>query len=296
MGAAARPRRGPGRIVDVGCGVGSLLREIAADPGFAESDLYGIEAARPLHDECVHRRSPGRLPRTRTRSSSSARSAQGPLFEPASVDTTLTVALCHELYSYLGVDTLRRFMRDMREHTVPGGVWIDLDVCGPADGDRMIWMELHDGRESWERFVADWRPERVEYELREGRFVETRLRWAMEWLSKKDYTDNWESEMHEAFCFWGAADWEREARAAGFELAPGSGGFTNEWLVEHRFAPVATLRPAGEPRRRAAVARHAPAARRPAARGVITRRGLHRARRAHACCCRGRSRSTRRCG
>ena len=41
------------------------------------------------------------------------------------------------------------------------------------------------------------------------------------------------------------SDYERAAREAGFELAPGSRGFTNPWLVEHRFAPVATLRPAG---------------------------------------------------
>jgi SAM-dependent methyltransferase len=235
----------PGRMVDVGCGVGSLLREIAADPGFAESDLYGIEAARPLYEECVHRRSQGAFANPNTFFFQRT-IGQGPLFDAASVDTTLTVALCHELYSYLGVETLRRFMRDTREHTVPGGVWIDLDVCGPADGDRTIWMELHDGRESWERFVADWRPEQVEYALHGERFVETRLRWAMEWLSKKDYTDNWDSEMHEAFCFWSADDYAREARDAGFELAPGSGGFTNPWLVEHRFAPVATLRPAGD--------------------------------------------------
>src|SRR6185436_2972945 len=50
--------------------------------------------------------------------------------------------------------------------------------------------------------------------------------------------------MHEAFCFWAYSDYERAARDAGFELAPGSRGFTNPWLVEHRFAPVATLRPA----------------------------------------------------
>ena len=67
-----------------------------------------------------------------------------------------------------------------------------------------------------------------------------------ELTSKKDYTDNWESEMHEAFCFWGCSDWERAARGAGFEVARGSHGFTNPWLVERRFAPVATLRPAGE--------------------------------------------------
>ena len=234
----------PGRIVDVGCGAGSLLGEIAADAAFAESDLYGIEAARPLLDECVHRRTQGAFANPNTFFFQRT-IGQGPLFAPASVDTTLTVALCHELYSYLGEDTLRRFIADVREHTAPGGVWVDLDVCGPEDGDRVIWMELHDGRESWERFVADWRPERVEYELHEERYVATRLRWAMEWLSKKDYTDNWESEMHESFCFWSYADWERAAVAAGFEIAPGSQGFTNPWLVEQRFAPVATLRPAG---------------------------------------------------
>ena len=214
---------------------------------FAESDLYGIEAARPLFDECVHRRGQGAFANPNTFFFQRT-IGQGALFPPASVDTTLTVALCHELYSYLGEATLRGFMAATREHTVPGGVWIDLDVCGPADGDRVIWMELHDERESWERFVADWIPERIDYELREERYVETKLRWAMEWLSKKDYTDNWESEMHEAFCFWGYADYERAAREAGFELAPGSHGFTNPWLVEHRFAPVATLRPGGRAR------------------------------------------------
>jgi len=75
---------------------------------------------------------------------------------------------------------LTRFQADL-ERAVAVGV----GECGPEDGDRVIWMELHGERESWERFVADRRPERVEYELREE-------------------------------------------------------------LVEHRFAPVATLRPAGE--------------------------------------------------
>ena len=91
----------PGRIVDVGCGVGSLLHEIAADPAFGESDLYGIEAARPLFDECVHRRSQGAFANPNTFFFQRT-IGQGAMFTPASVDTTLTVALCHELYSYLG--------------------------------------------------------------------------------------------------------------------------------------------------------------------------------------------------
>jgi SAM-dependent methyltransferase len=249
-----RPFAKPGRIVDVGCGVGSLLREIAADPGFAESDLYGIEAARPLHDECVHRAGQGAFANPNTFFFQRT-IGDGALFEPQSVDTTLTVALCHELYSYLGVGTLRDFLRAVHAHTVPGGVWIDLDVCGPRAGEETIWMELHAPEQlaSWERFTQDWLPANPVFTVhrQDARlFVETALRDAMEWLSKKDYTENWASEMHEAFCFWDGGDWEREARAAGFELLPGSGAFTNEWLVEHRFAPAATLRPAHWPERR----------------------------------------------
>ena len=256
-----RPHARPGRIVDVGCGVGSLLREIAADPGFAESDLYGIEAARPLHDECVHRRSQGAFANPNTFFFQRT-IGHGPLFEPASVDTTLTVALCHELYSYLGVETLRAFMRGVFEHTVPGGVWVDLDVCGPRDGDRAVWLELHGGDPDRDARAARGAGHRgalpagelgpVRARLATGQpgftvhrqdgrvFVETALRHAMEWLTKKDYADNWQSEMHEAFCFWDVADWEREARAAGFELLRGHG------RVHQRVAGRAPLRPRGD--------------------------------------------------
>ena len=43
-----------------------------------------------------------------------------------------------------------------------------------------------------------------------------RLEDACEFLSKKDYTDNWQSEMHERFCFWSFAEWRRAVLEAGF--------------------------------------------------------------------------------
>ena len=119
----------------------------------------------------------------------------------------------------------------------------------------------------WERFVADWIPERISYELREERYVETKLRWAMEWLSKKDYTDNWESEMYEAFCFW--AYWTpsaRRARPAGSSRPARAASPTVAGRAPLRAGRHAA--PGGRARRGAAVAGHAPAARRPAARGV----------------------------
>ena len=247
----------PGRIVDVGCGVGSLLREIAADAEFAESDLYGIEAARPLYEECVHRRAQGAFEGNPNTFFFQRTIGEAPLFPDASIDTTLSVALCHELWSYIGPQALRTFLRAVAAQTAPDGVWVLLDVLGPEGGDEIVWLELAGEPElaSWRRFCEDWRPERVAYEQRARGpgpldprpVIETKLRWAMEWLSKKDYTDNWLSEMHESFCFWSYSDWLREVGAAGLEPVAGSTAIRNDWLVENRFATAATLRPRGEP-------------------------------------------------
>ncbi len=62
------------------------------------------------------------------------------------------------------------------------------------------------------------------------------LQPAMEFITKEDYTDNWQSEMNEAFCFWSFAEWQVALREAGFRVLEGSHAYTNEWRVKHRFA------------------------------------------------------------
>lgn len=154
------------------------------------------------------------------------------------------------------------------------GVWVNLDVCGPEDGAQFVWLELHQAPvdqlpgpvdltgkspqatlealtdmtplHSWIQFAHDWIPEQVRFQVHQAAdrtFVHTRLRRAMEWLTKKDYTDNWLSEMHETFCFWSFSEWRRRVEAEGFVVDARSRGIVNQWLVAERFAPVATLRP-----------------------------------------------------
>jgi hypothetical protein len=52
---------------------------------------------------------------------------------------------------------------------------------------------------------------------------------------KKDYVDNWQSEMHEKFCFWTYQDWVDEMTKVGFSILPQSKAYTNEWIVKNRF-------------------------------------------------------------
>ena len=44
------------------------------------------------------------------------------------------------------------------------------------------------------------------------------LRSAAEFLSKKDYTDNWRSELKEEFCFWGFTRWKQALSETGFHV------------------------------------------------------------------------------
>lgn len=266
----------PGRIVDIGCGTGALLKKLAAAPHLGESDLFGIEAARPLFEICEHRRTMGYFENENT-FFYHRNVLNSPVLAPASIDTTITMALTHEVLSYLSPDAVVDMANRIATQTRPGGVWINADVCGPDDADAVVEFDLDlsdgvadtDERPSaelddapgylgglstwhrWLRFTADFRAaenEPVDWELvRPGTARATR-RVLYEFLSKKDYVDNWLSEMHERFCALEYADWLDLVANAGFAVAPGSQSYRNDWIVENRFRPVCSVRSlSGEP-------------------------------------------------
>jgi hypothetical protein len=258
----------PGRIADIGCCTGGLIAAMTRDDRLRESDFYGIEIARRLYAECLHRKEQGAFANENV-FFYQANIAAGTLFPADSINTFTTFALTHEIESYQGRPALTHFMGILRRQLALGGRWINVDVVGPDDGDRPVLMRCNreDGRnDDWERdfepgrreqlrayldglstharflrFARDFRHDegyRLEFEpvsVGDRRFVRLGLRDACEFLSKKDYTDNWASEMHEAFCFWSFADWKAAVGAAGFRVHPASRAYTNPWLVENRY-------------------------------------------------------------
>lgn len=276
--AQVAPHVRPGRVVDIGCATGGLLEHAAREPRLHESDLFGVDVARHLVAEAEHKKAQGVFANPNVwfvQANILARS----VMPDASVDTTLTVALTHEVSSYGdGVADVETFARRVRAHTRPGGVWVNADVCGPAEPDRAVVLTLRtddgapaagDGplgartdlddlaREDVASYVgglstdarlaqfahdfprssgAAFAPERTG----PGRWRLT-LREAMEFLTRKDYVDNWLSEAHERFCDLSGPGWASLLEDAGFVLEPGSGAWRNDWLVEHAFAPVAAL-------------------------------------------------------
>lgn len=276
-----RPYVQPGRIVDIGCASGGLLVEAGKDQRLHESDLIGVEVARHLFAEALHRQEQKGFPNPSTWVYQRNILADGPAVFPArSIDTTMTVALTHEISSYgAGVPDLERLARRIHEHTVPGGVWVNSDVAGPAAPERPVLLtlttadgdnpaavrtdladlpagEAHDHvsrlstRARLDQFVHDfglhaapgYAVEPVSDDPAAGTStVACGLAQAMEFLTRKDYTDNWVSECHERFTDMNLDAWAALVGAAGFELDPATRAWRNDWIVEHRIAPVASI-------------------------------------------------------
>jgi hypothetical protein len=188
---------------------------------------------------------------------------------PRSVDTTLTFALTHEIWSYGEQrESLRAFAQAIYDHTVPGGVWINSDVCGPHGRDREVLLRLERGdganpgrprldlaelppaevaayvgglstRARFDQFTVDYRFRFAH--LACGDAIRLRLGDAMDFLTRKDYTANWMSETQEQFCGLELSDWTDLLTEVGFDLDAVSGASRNDWIVSNRLAPVACL-------------------------------------------------------
>jgi hypothetical protein len=258
----------PGRIGDIGCAVGSWLKFVADDERFRESDLFGIEVVRHLFTICEQRKQNLEFANPFV-FFSQKNALTGLVFDKDSMDTIHTSSLTHEIESYGGRNDLMRFIGNRFHELAPGGVWINRDVVGPGSADRevLLWLD-RDGRGSAPRLPEEKDRRRLseksthelflifarEFRQKEGYtlqfaeetigstpYVRCSLRDACEFLSKKDYIDNWASEMHETFCFWDFNEWKAHLEAIGFAIHPESRAFTNPWIVKNRFEKTARI-------------------------------------------------------
>lgn len=257
----------PGKIVDEGCADGALLALIAAD--FPDSDLIGIEITGEFMARALDRQRAGDFGGAYVHFHQ--RNITQPLFEANSIDTTICNSTTHELWSYgEGEATLRAYLAEKFRQTRVDGRLVIRDVVGPAEKEQEVYMWLNgaDGRAPdphpptdpaakrryreelstdgrFHHFAQEFLAAPIRYRREEVdgvSYVVLTLQDAVEFLSKKDYTTNWDSEMHEAFAFWDFAQWKAAVAAAGFtvlenpnEPARGSRVYTNPWIVQHRW-------------------------------------------------------------
>jgi len=252
----------PGRIVDVGCATGQTIKLLSERPELFESDFYGVEVARPLYEICVQRAANGEFGDANV-FFHQRNILQTQLFEPNSLDTVITMALTHEIESYLGREALLEFCEHVRTMLRPGGVWINYDVVGPDNGDGLVLARFatDDGLDSgpdsgpdsgsvrdlstrarFERFVHDFRHTEGDgmtyrtISVAGEELCEMRRADLYDFLAKKDYVDSWLSEAHERFCFFSPAQWGALLESNGFVVTSDTRPIQNPWLLENRFS------------------------------------------------------------
>ena len=262
----------PGRIGDIGCAVGSWIKLAANDKQFRESDFYGIEVSRHLYEICRQRKENGEFNNPFV-FFSQKNAVTGLVFEKNSMNSIHTSSLTHEIASYGSIADLLQFIKNRYEELAPGGVWINRDVVGPFNKAEEVLMLLNDKDGNKEdaymtfpdkhslsehlqslstyarflRFAKDFRAGegyRLHYKevnLENKNYIQLKLHDAVEFLTRKDYTDNWQSEMHETFCYWDFNEWKNHLADAGFIISPSSHVFTNEWIAANRWKGKAEL-------------------------------------------------------
>jgi len=258
-----------GRIVDEGCADGALLAEISRD--FPDSDLFGIDLSAEFAGRFMERQRAGEFGGAYVHFFH--RNLFDRIFEAESIDTTLCNSTLHEIWSYGdGEKSVRGYLAEKFRQMRPGGRLLVRDVVGPEDGTRevLLWCSDIDGENSSAAEINQHKDRSPEWlhklstrtrfflfshdfrggsggfvfaeELRGDRpMFRLSLRNAAEFLSKKDYTDNWVSEMNEEFCFWNFAEWKQVLVEVGFQIfenpnqpAESSRVYTSPWIVEHR--------------------------------------------------------------
>ncbi|MDF3821591.1 transferase, partial [Leptospira sp. 96542] len=237
---------------------------------YNESDFYGVEIARKLFQICEQRKENGDFDQNNV-FFLRKNAVSGLVFPRNSINTIHTSSLTHEIASYGDIAKLKAFIQNRFEELTMGGVWINRDVVGPKNKEEIVYVQLNDSDgekdksshlqlneeltkeekqkyldslSTYERFFVFQKEFRrhVSYSLWFERleieglnFLKMKLGDICEYLSKKDYTDNWDSEMYESFCFWSFDDWLENVKDIGFKIHSKSTDYTNDWLIKHRY-------------------------------------------------------------
>lgn len=237
------PHVRPGKIVDKGCGTGTLL--IHLSELFPKSSIVGMDLSRellhmsegqhyPNHNVVVVK---GNIIHQR--------------FPEGSLSTVIFSSVMHEVYSYNGYDRdqVRLALTNTRIELESLGRIIIRDGIKPLCADRLVWLRCRDIEleERFRKFAREFKGKSetpgftYEERVHEGAtWFKMSLHEAAEFLSKKDYVTNWAMEVNEEFGVFTVDEWSKELVAAGYRVVKCE-SYLNPWIAEHRYNDVVWL-------------------------------------------------------
>ncbi|MBI2633023.1 MAG: methyltransferase domain-containing protein [Parcubacteria group bacterium] len=235
-----------GMIVDAACGTGTLLQYLS--DAYPRSEIIGIDLAREFLRICESKHYANHNVYVFQKNVAHQN------FKKNSVATKIFSSILHEVYSYNDYDTqcVRAALKNTYKELQKGGRVIIRDGVGPSLKET-VYMKLRadDGAKTAREvkvLSTEGRFLRFAKEFKEGKGVAysteriggelyyvLSARDAYEFMSKKDYADNWHIEVREEFGFWTFEHWKSELGKAGFKIIQGSRAYCNEWIRKNRF-------------------------------------------------------------
>lgn len=189
-----------------------------------------------------------------------------PVFEPASLDGIFDSSVLHHVTSFNGYDheAAARCLAVQAAQLAEGGVLVVRDFLDPGEGIVLLDLLDDDGTGDddsddprsastarlFERFAREFRSLSAEpgftFEEVDGapkgwrRFRLTR-RLAVEFVLRKDYRDDWESEVKEEYTYFTQARFEEVFADLGLRVLA-STPIRNPWIVDNRFRDQIAIR------------------------------------------------------
>lgn len=268
-----------GKIVDEGCADGALISLIAAD--FPDSDIIGVEITSEFMARCLERQRAGEFGGAFVhfhQRNLFDKIFEDNSVNCAICNSTTHEIWSYGR----GKESLSDYIEKKFAQLRPGGRLIIRDVIGPEKKEIEVWMQANreDGSNEGifknfetgeelskhlknlstyarfkrfaEDFLADMRESgrrgsetKIKYreETIDGaQYIVLSLKDAVEFMTKKDYTDNWKSELNEEFAFMSFSEWKKFLSDRGFRIIENpnepiksSRAYSNPWIVENRF-------------------------------------------------------------
>jgi hypothetical protein len=240
----------PGLIADKGCANGSLIECLSEL--FPTSTIFGIDLSSTLLAQA----------RRRKYANNNVSFVRGNIiertFDRASVNTEIFSSDFHEVYSYNGYDRsyVRKTLETSREELVYRGRLILRDGVSPIDNGtdentmnhRHTWLRCDQETERrFRRFAVDFKGKSrnpgvpfTERKFDGVTYFNLSLHHAAEFLSKKDYLENWAIEVNEEFGVYGFTSWRKVFADAGFRIIEEE-SYVNPWVRANRYIGKAAL-------------------------------------------------------
>ncbi len=238
-----------GRIADMGSGSGRGTFDLACL--YQDLEMIGVDI-NPISVERARREF------QRANLSYEVGDISAAVFPPNSLDGILNSSVLHHVTSFNNFDVNRVFatLDNQVTQLKAGGVIIIRDFVIP-DGPEMVYLDLPEtnGAESgsetelssaalFELFAATWRSSLnrdhafpfVKLKSPRNGFARYKvgLRAAAEFVLRKDYRADWQTEILEEYTYLSQSQFEQAFRSRGLRIVT-SRPLWNPWIVQHRF-------------------------------------------------------------